>query len=160
VKFHNESDFIQALDIIQELGLPITDGVPPARAPPVPSPSPAPSASTIRADSVLSMSRPVSANTYTPISQRLDTPSLPAPKSEFKVPVRPDLSNSVVPRPRSALAYSYPSTSSISSIPRSVSTSSASSTFKINSPSLYAAQIEKEVCNQRIFFKSTNLPYY
>lgn len=151
VKFHNEADFDKALNIMQELELPITDGVSPPRVPPTPTPaptpSPAPSASTIRADSALSVSRPASANSYASASQHLDTPSISALNSGFKVPVRPDISNPVAPRPHSALAYSYPTTSSVSSIPRSVSTSSVSSALKHPSHSLYVAQIEKEVCN-------------
>jgi hypothetical protein len=146
VKFHNETDFVKALDIMQELGLPVTDGVPPPRVPPPPAPTPSPalSASTISAETALSISRPASANIYTTAGQRLGSPSLTALKTEFKVPFRPDLSNSVAPRPHSALAYSNPSISSISSIPRPISTSSTSSTFKNANSSLYVAQIEKE----------------
>lgn len=161
MKFHNELDFVKALDIMQELGLPVTDGAPPVRDPvppapaPAPIPSPAPSASTISAES-----RPASANPYAAVDQRLNTPPSTVRKSEFKVPVRPDLTNSLAPRPHSALSYSTPSTYSVSSIPRSISTSSDSSTFKHTNPSRYVAQIEKEVCYQVTFFESMNLPYY
>ncbi|KAH6679669.1 hypothetical protein B0J14DRAFT_696905 [Halenospora varia] len=109
VKFRNEADFSRALGFLRDLGLPILDNVQPApKFRPTPSPAPsAASSSTLSAGSFQMSYTPAPvAQLFTPsFGRSLDTPALSPAKSEFKIPTRPESSNSEVQRSFSALAF-------------------------------------------------------
>lgn len=109
MKFRNEADFSRALGFLRDLGLPILDNVQPApKFRPTPSPAPsAASSSTLSAGSFQMSYTPAPvAQLFTPsFGRSLDTPALSPAKSEFKIPTRPESSNSEVQRSFSALAF-------------------------------------------------------
>lgn len=145
MKFYNESDFVKALDIMQKLGLPVTDNIPSAQPPTILNPSLASSArpsSALSVGTTVSSSRTASANTcYTPTTDlHLDTSSTPALKSDFKVPLRPDPQCSETPKPIGATSYSDLSFLRPTLVP------STSSILEPTTPSIYISQAMKEVC--------------
>ncbi|KAF4637206.1 hypothetical protein G7Y89_g877 [Cudoniella acicularis] len=140
LKFRSELDFNRALEILKDLGLPISDSLPGTQSKPRPTPSPAPSVastSTLSTSTLPLLPRPASTTQlFTPsFSRSLDTPSYSPPESEFKVPPRPENSNMEVQRPFSSLPFQ---TSSVTP------PLSASSTAVAGNPSLFLSLIEKE----------------
>ncbi|KAH8684770.1 hypothetical protein BGZ60DRAFT_398281 [Tricladium varicosporioides] len=109
VKFRNEADFSRALGFLRDLGLPVLDNVQPApKFRPTPSPAPsATSSSTLSAGTFQTSYIPApAAQLFTPsFGRSLDTPAFSSTKSEFKIPTRPQSSNSEVQKSFNALAF-------------------------------------------------------
>ncbi|KAG0645858.1 hypothetical protein D0Z07_7961 [Hyphodiscus hymeniophilus] len=173
LKFHNEADFTKVLNIVKDLGLPITGSLPASTpAPPSssrPSISPSPSVShtststSLTAPSMLSSSSVSSSHSISP----LQTPGLsfsPALRgtneysssisdpltSVFKMPARPNSSYSEPQKPSSSLSHAIPQ------ILRPATTSNYfplpgpqfSQSFMQSPASVYIKQSEKESQNR------------
>ena len=164
LKFKNDADFAKAWNILMELGLPITESTPPN----VPSStaivpfnrpltiSPAPS---IFSTTSTASSKTIIPSNPTPLLQQEQSRLLTSSarpvmhasptKSLFKIPARPDSSMSGVPRPSSVPSFfKHQNTASSSNSDPYSAIANSFNRATSRAPSLYASQIERQVCSR------------
>ena len=151
MKFHTPSDFIRALHILRDLGLPITETPPSTTSNVEPSASPATSMfSSVSASSSVTVGNSLSRPSSMQDSPRTFGRHLPSPpRAEFKVPMLPDTFSSDCRRPSSAQPYAVAPMIKSSPIITPARSSSALAPGLHEAvrqpPSLYVSQVEREV---------------
>jgi hypothetical protein len=152
LKFRNEGDFGKALNTLADLGFPITESGSNSTSVSRPSISPAQ-----LPFSSASTPNPAMETLGLQLSSLRPTPSTGitlSPKSEFKIPIRPETRNSEIPRSCSVQSFgpasvnrpaSASTTFSAPTPPSSVSTVSSLYDTTKHLPSLYPIQQEERV---------------